>query len=126
VNSPNEKKRLLISAGTEEGCERILSRIVDHIKAEPVYIRVAGLSTLSGLSGQRWDAVVVIHLYRKGQPPRVVDEYLRKVKDFSRILVIPFVDFGESVDATTSVSVALDLHNLIEANLNRLRALLEL
>jgi hypothetical protein len=126
VNSPQEPKRMLIAAGPEDGCEQVLMRIVNYIKAEPVYIRVTGLYTLSRLAGQRWDAVVVIHIYHKGQPPQAVEEYLRGVKEFSRILVIPFVDLGESVDVTTSASIALDLHYLIEANLNRLRALLEL
>jgi hypothetical protein len=126
VNSPKEEKRLLIAAGTEYGCEQILWSIVDHIKAEPVYIRVTGLSDLINLSDQHWDAVVIIHLYRKGKPHHAVDAYLQREKDFSRLLVIPYKHIEKEVDATTAASLNIELQALIEANQKRLWVLLGL
>jgi hypothetical protein len=126
VNSPTEEKRLLIAAGPEDGCELILSSTIDHIKAEPVYIRVTDQSDLISLTDQHWDAVVVIHLYRKGQPPQAVKEHVQREKDFSRLLVIPYQHIDKEFDATTAASLNTELQALIEANLKRLRALLEL
>jgi len=133
-----------IAAGRGAVTDRVLARIVEHLRGRPVYVRVTGISRLARRSGRAWDAVVLIHGYHgggngRGRPPEVVERYLEAEPDADpeRVLVIPVppwledgmeglagndADAGSGADGITAASLNAELEALVEVNLRRLDA----
>jgi len=134
-----------IAAGRGAVTDRVLARIVEHLRGRPVYVRVTGLAPLDRRSGREWDAVVLIHGYHgggngRGRPPDVVVRYLeaQSEPDPERILVIPVpawmeggpeggspetdAGIGSGADGITAASLNAELEALVEVNLRRLDA----
>ena len=129
VKSPELKNRVLIATQGSEFKDAVVAGIVDHLKQRLVYIKVIDVAALPKVNEDKWNAVVVIHTWENWKPQADAKDYLERVKDLSKVIVLTTSGDGdykiEGVNAITSASVMIDISaRTLDIN-NRIDSILE-
>jgi hypothetical protein len=85
--------RVLIATQGSAFKDRLVATLVSQLEQRPAYVKVIDVAGLAGLNGDDWRAIVIVHSWEFGKPPRVVTDFVAR-------LAAP----GKIVDVTTSGS----------------------
>ena len=129
VNSPELKSRVLVATQGSEFKDAIVAGIVDHLKQRQVYIKVVDVAALPQVNADKWNAVVLIHTWQNMKPQADAENFLERVKDFSKVIVLTTSGNGnfkmEGVDAITTASVMADVPSRVADISTRLDSILD-
>ena len=129
VNNPSFEKKLLIATQGSEFKNKVTSGIVDHFKADSVYIEVVDISALPTIEPKKYNAIVIIHTWENWKPPISVQTFIEKyTDDKNNIVVLTTSGEGsykmESVDALTGESILVDAPLFVDTIIERLNKIL--
>ncbi|HTP40601.1 MAG TPA: hypothetical protein VMI92_13630, partial [Steroidobacteraceae bacterium] len=89
------------------------------------YVKVVDVTDLGDINGTDWQAIVIVHGWEFGSPPRAVSAFLARLPDPARVIDVmtsssgreklPGVDFISSASVIDDVS---DLVTLIDAKVS--------
>jgi hypothetical protein len=88
--------------------DAVAEPLIRHLHEKPAYVRVEDVSQLPQVDERDWDAIVLLHSWERWQPPPVVQQFVERLKDRRKLVVLTTSGSGESrmacVDAVTSAS----------------------
>jgi hypothetical protein len=109
VNSPQLSRRVLIATQGSQFKNAIVAALIDHLKKKNAYIKVIDVSTLPKVDEDKWTAIVVIHTWENMKPPAYVKDFVGRVKNLSKVIVLATSGRGnfkiEGINAISSASV---------------------
>ena len=129
INPPTLEKKLLIATQGSEFKNKVTSGIVDHFKADSVYIEVVDISSLPTIDPRKYNALVIIHTWENWKPPITVQTFIDKYPEYSnKIVVLTTSGEGsykmEGVDALTGESILADAPLFVDTIIERLNKIL--
>lgn len=99
---------VLVAAQGSPYKDAVADTVTRHLREKPAYVRVEDVSQLPQADERDWDAIVLLHSWERWQPPPVVQEFVERLKDRRKLVVLTTSGSGESrmacVDAVTSAS----------------------
>jgi len=129
VNTPSFEKKLLIATQGSDFKNKVTSGIVDHFKADSVYIEVVDISILPTIDPKKYNALVIIHTWENWKPPITVQTFIEKYTEYSnKIVVLTTSGEGsykmEGLDAITGESILVDTPLFVDTIIERLNKIL--
>tara|TARA_R110000744_G_scaffold1334_1_gene4718 strand:+ start:813 stop:1331 length:519 start_codon:yes stop_codon:yes gene_type:complete len=129
VNTPSFEKKLLIATQGSDFKNKVTSGVVDHFKADSVYIEVVDISTLPTIDPRKYNALVIMHTWENWKPPLTVQTFIEEYPEYSnKIIVLTTSGEGsykmERVDAITGESILADAPLFVDTIIERLNKIL--
>lgn len=129
VNETQFNKKLLIATQGSDFKNQVTRAIVDHYKADSVYIQVIAIEELEDVDPKDFDALVVIHTWEYGKPPPAVKEFINGSKPFNNKLVMLTTSGAgtykmEAIDAIAGESILDEVSVFVDKVVGRLSPLL--
>jgi len=119
---------VLVAAQGSPYKDAVADTLIRHLREKPAYVRVEDVSQLPLVDERDWDAIVLLHSWQRWQPPPVVQEFVERLKDRRKLVVLTTSGSGESrmacVDAVTSASEVSRAHGDAEELLHRVDQIL--
>jgi hypothetical protein len=113
VNSGSSAPRVLLATQGSDFKDSIVRGVVEHLKQRPAHVRVIDVGTLHTVNDADWDAIVVIHTWEMRQPQRDANEFIHRVKDTHKVVLMSTSGAGtfkmEGVDEISCASVMADV-----------------
>lgn len=113
VNPQIQHKSILIATQGSKFKNDIVEKIVKHYGSQPIYVKVTDVSNLEKVDESVWSAILILHTWEMYKPPLVVETFMNKVKNQTKIVVLTTSGDGEykmeNVDAITGASVMEDV-----------------
>jgi len=132
VNSPELEQKVLIASQGSGFKNALVKSLTEHLGEKQIYIKVVDVSALEGVNEDDWDAVVLIHTTEKWKLQPDVKEYLDRVKDLSKVILLTTSSSGEwktedyNIETITSASKMSGVKSLAAKILTRLDSILEI
>lgn len=108
--------------------DAIVDTLTQHLQATPLYLRVVDISQLTSVDEREWDAIVLLHSWERWQPPPAVQQFVERLKERGKLVVLTTSGSGDSrmacVDAVTSASELSRAHGDAEELLGRVERVL--
>lgn len=99
---------VLVAAQGSPYKDTVAGTVIRHLREKQAYVRVEDVSQLPQADERDWDAIVLLHSWERWQPPPVVQQFVERLKDRRKLVVLTTSGSGESrmacVDAVTSAS----------------------
>ena len=99
---------VLIATQGSEYKDAVVRALVDGLRRRSVYVRVADVSALPGIAETDWNVIVVVHTWQMGKPEPHAREFVERVKDRSKLVVLTTSGGGDEkmpgVDAISAAS----------------------
>jgi hypothetical protein len=107
----------------------VVETLIQHLQEKSVRVRVLDISQLSTVDERDWDAIVLLHSWERWQPPPTVQDFVERLKERRKLVVLTTSGSGESrmacVDAVTSASELRRARGDAEELLGRVERVLE-
>jgi hypothetical protein len=99
---------VLVAAQGSPYKDAVADPLLRHLREKQAFVRVEDISQLPGVNERDWDAIVLLHSWERWQPPPVVQQFVERLNDRRKLVVLTTSGSGESrmacVDAVTSAS----------------------
>lgn len=76
VNTPSAELKLFIATQGSSFKDELVSRLVDSLKNESLYIRVDDITELAHTNVEDWTAMLIIHTWEYSRPPKVISDFV--------------------------------------------------
>lgn len=130
INSSSVKKKLLIATQGSYFKNTITEGIVNHYKADSLFIEVIDITTLENIAIDDYAAIIVIHTWENWKPPAEVKSFIEKTTDHKdKIVVLTTSGEGsyhmENVDAIVGESILADTPKFVDKIISRTTPILK-
>lgn len=88
INNPQLQQQLLIATQGSEFKDAVRTKIINHYKSDSIFIKVIDISSLPKIKHQDYYAVLLIHTWENWQPPKVVENFVNKNREYRKKLVV--------------------------------------
>jgi hypothetical protein len=115
--APTLPQRVLVATQGSAFKDRLVSTLVAEIERRPAHVKVIDVAGLGSIDGAGWNAIVIVHTWEFGKPPRVVSDFVARLADPSRVIDITTSGSGREklpgVDVISSASVIDDVPGMV-------------
>jgi len=114
---------ILIATQGSEFKDKVVAGVIDKLSDRPIYIKIIDVADLGTITPQDWTAIVIIHTWEVGEPPKSVPEFIRRTNAGDVIVLTTSGDGNyhiEGVDGITSASKLSDVDRCVREILNRI------
>lgn len=131
VNSPSFERKLLIGTQGSIFKDSLVEGIVDHYRAESIFIKVIDVSDLENIDVSDFDGILLIHTWEIGKPPEAVKSFIdRNLAPKHKMVVLTTSGEGseniDGVDAITGESILEKVPAFTDKIIDNLNPLLNL
>jgi hypothetical protein len=120
--------RVLIATQGSTFKDAITTGLIEQLKKKSAHIKVVDVTALANVHEGDWDAVVVVHTWEIGKPPKSVRAFIDRLQQRDKLVVLTTSGAGtfrmEGVDAISSASTMSDVPFEVAQLSNRLDAIL--
>jgi hypothetical protein len=106
--------------------DELVSALVAQLEQRPAYVKVIDIGSLGGIHEADWQAIVIIHTWQFGKPPRIVSDFVARLADPGQVIDITTSGSGREklpgVDVISSASVIDDVPGMVAQISTRLDA----
>lgn len=123
INDPALATKVLIATQGSKFKDDVVSGVVEKLVDRPIYIKVMDVSQLANVKTSDWTAIVVIHTWEMGKPPKSVSDFITTTNNGDVIILTTSGDghyHMDGVDGITSASKASDVDLCVREILNRI------
>lgn len=110
-------RHVLIAAQGSPFKDRLVTGLVARLEAQPVYVKVIDVAGLSGIMEKDWQAIVIVHTWEFGTPPKVVSDFTARLAEPGKVVGITTSGSGRErlagIDVISSASVVDDVPALL-------------
>jgi hypothetical protein len=114
---PSLPHHVLIATQGSPYKDRLVDGLVTQQKARGTYVKVIDVAELSGVRANEWHAIVIVHTWEFGKPPKVVSDFLARLDQRDKVIDVATSGSGHEklagVDALSSASVVDDVSDLV-------------
>jgi hypothetical protein len=114
---PSLPHHVLIATQGSPYKDRLVDGLVTQQKARGSYVKVIDVSGLPGIRAGDWHAIVIVHTWEFGKPPRVVSDFVARLDQPDKVIDVATSGSGREklagVDAISSASVVDDVSALV-------------
>lgn len=108
VNTPEASRHIVIAAQGSAYKNTIVENVVDNLKERDLFIRVYDVGELKNIIPSQWDAILVLHTWEYGKPPKSVREFSKRTTELSNVIFFSTSGSGEEyirgIDGITGAS----------------------
>jgi len=114
---PSLPHHVLIATQGSPFKDRLVHGLVAQLAPQATYVKVIDVADLSGIQEKDWQAIVIVHTWEIGKPPKVVSDFVARVAQRDRIIDVTTSGSGREklpgVDVISSASVLDDVSALV-------------
>ena len=129
VNDLDFNQHLLIATQGSKFKDSLLVGLVNHFKEKEVYIKVIDVHQLPPIEIKDWNAICLIHTWENQKPPKVVESFVDRVQEPSRIVTFATSTFGgfkiKEVDGFSGASRLSEVPSVTQILISKLEQLLK-
>lgn len=130
VNATDFDRKLLIAMQGSEFKDSVVAEITRYYRTQPIFIQVIDISLLENTNTADFDAILMLHTWEYGKPPKAIQSFMDKKQVLKNKLVVlttsgEGTEKMEGVDAITGESIISDVSLFVDNVLARLNPLLE-
>lgn len=110
VGDPQAKYKILLASQGSEFKEKLLLDIVQQLESDTVFLSIVDCTSLEKEEILDWNAIVIIHTTQIHGMPKAAKNYLTKIPDLSKVVLVTTSGGGDEivtdfdVDAISTVS----------------------
>lgn len=124
--SPALPQHVLIAAQGSDFKDRLVAALVERLERRPAYVKVIDVAALDGIDAASWQAIVIVHTWEFGRPPRAISDFTARQRDPGGIIAVTTSGSGREkppgVDVVSSASVVDELPALVEEVATKIEA----
>ncbi|HZY79619.1 MAG TPA: hypothetical protein VFE50_08860 [Cyclobacteriaceae bacterium] len=123
INDPKLATKVLIATQGSDFKDQVVSGIIDKLSDRPIYIKVTDIKELANINPPDWTAIVIIHTWEVGRPPKPVSEFVKNTNTSDLIILATSGDGNYhigGVDGITSASKLTDVDHCVREIMNRI------
>ena len=128
INDASLDNRILIATQGSTYKNRVVADILSSFHYDSIYIKVVDVNEL-GKETINWDAMVILHTWEIGEPPKAVTEFVSKINDQTQLIIISTSGSGEEymegVDGISSASLIHEIPNQVQIIVDRIYELIQ-
>lgn len=87
INTIQAGNHILIASKGTEFKTSVLSNLIDRVKSDDVYIKVADLSVLNETDSSDWDAIIILVAYESAKLPDTVSKFINGCEEKDKLIV---------------------------------------
>lgn len=130
INNPTQPSKVLIATQGSDFKKAIVDNIIAFYKMDAVYIKVMDVSQLPEVDVTIYDAVILLHTWEYGKPPKAVTPFLKKNKQvMDKIIVIATSGAGtnkvQGFDAMVGESILENASDISDEIIEKMQKLLQ-
>jgi hypothetical protein len=115
--APSLPHHVLIATQGSPFKNRLVEGLVAQLAAHATYVKVIDVAGLSGIQEKDWQAIVIVHTWEMGKPPRAISDFVARLASRDNVIDVTTSGGGREklpgVDAISSASVPDDVPALI-------------
>jgi hypothetical protein len=108
---------VLVAAQGSAFKDRLVTTLVGELERRPAYVKVIDVGALPGVDAASWQAIVIVHSWEFGKPPRVVSDFTVRLPDTGKVIDVTTSGGGREklagVDAISSASIMDEVPALV-------------
>lgn len=129
INSSTLQTKLLIATQGSNFKNTVTQGVLDYYKANPVFIEVIDVSTLSDIKPIDYTAILVMHTWEYGKPPEAVQSFMDENSNSkNKMVVLTTSGEGsermEDVDAISGESILEDAPDVVAEIVGQLNSII--
>jgi hypothetical protein len=107
--TPSQPRHVLVATQGSPFKDRLVTTLVAQLEQQPVYVKVIDVGGLGDIDGADWHAIVLVHSWEFGKPPRVVRDFVARLAAPDKVIDVTTSGSGREklpgVDVISSASV---------------------
>lgn len=128
--NPAAQPRVLIATQGSSFKDALVDGIVAHLKPRVGYLEVIDVSALPKIRDSEWTAIVVIHTWEYGKPQPDAAQFVGRMADKSRLIVVTTSGSGTAklpgIDVISAASEMRDVPARVSEATRSIDAMLEM
>ena len=88
VGDPNAKYKILLASQGSEFKDQLLNDIVQQLESDTVFLSIVDCTSLEKEEILDWNAIVIIHTTQIHGMPKAAKNYLTKIPDLSKVVLV--------------------------------------
>lgn len=130
VNSQETSLKIAIATQGSPFKDTIVTHIINYYKKDSISITVLDVSDLATLSATEYNAIVILHTWEYGSPPKVVRDFIENHREQKeRLIVLATSGQGThkiaEVDALTGESILENAKDYSDKIIERIEKILQ-
>lgn len=121
--------RVLIATQGSDFKNALTAGVLDHLKRRSAFVKVIDVTELDGIHEADWNAIVLVHTWEMGKPPRQVKAFVGRMGGRDKLVVLTTSGAGsfklEGVDAISAASHLDDVTMRVRELASRIDAILD-
>jgi hypothetical protein len=114
---PSLPRHVLIATQGSAFKDQLVAGLVAQLEARHAYTKVIDVAQLSGIQERDWQAIVIVHTWEFGKPPKVVGDFASRLAQPGKVVDVTTSGSGREklagVDVISSASVVADTPALL-------------
>ena len=113
---PSLPQHVLIATQGSGFKDGLVVALLARLQQRPSHVKVIDVAGLAAMNGADWQAIVIVHSWEFGRPPRAVEEFVARLADSGKIIDVTTSGSGREklagVDVISSASVMDEIPDL--------------
>lgn len=115
--APSLPRHVLVATQGSPFKDRLVTALAAQLEQRPVYVKVIDVGGLGDIDGADWHAIVLVHSWEFGKPPRVVRDFVARLAAPDKVIDVTTSGSGREklpgVDVISSASVVDEVPELV-------------
>jgi hypothetical protein len=115
--APSLPAHVLVAAQGSAFKDRLVTTLAVQLEQRPAYVKVIDVGGLADVEAADWQAIVIVHSWEFGKPPRAVRDFVARSGTKEKIIDVTTSGSGREkfpgVDAISSASVMDEVPELV-------------
>lgn len=128
INDASLDNRVLIATQGSVYKDQVVADIISSFYYDSIYIKVVDVTELGKERVTDWDAMIILHTWEIGVPPQSVTDFVAKVVDREKLIVVATSgsgeEFIEGIDGISSASLMHEIPNQVQLIVDKIYGLI--
>lgn len=128
INDISLDNRILIATQGSDYKNKIVADVISSFYYDSIYIKIIDVMGLGKETISDWDAMVILHTWEIGVPPQPVTDFVAKVEDRAKLIVVSTSGSGEEylagIDGISSASLMYEIPDQVQLIVDRIYGLI--